>query len=75
MHLTQAYLKGKAHQVSKITKVTFSLGGKAQKTDKKQPFSATLKLAKTAKSKVKVSVTIFGRATGVELDFAQVEKV
>lgn len=27
------------------------------------------------KSKVKVSVTIFGRATGVELDFAQVEKV
>ena len=27
------------------------------------------------KSKVKVAVTIFGRATGVELDFAQVEKV
>ena len=27
------------------------------------------------KSKVRVSVTIFGRATGVELDFAQVEKV
>jgi len=27
------------------------------------------------KSKVRVSVTIFGRATPVELDFAQVEKV
>ena len=27
------------------------------------------------KSKVKVSVTIFGRATGVEQDFAQVEKI
>ena len=27
------------------------------------------------KSKVKVAVTIFGRATGVELDFAQVEKI
>src|SRR5574337_555118 len=27
------------------------------------------------KSKVKVAVTIFGRATGVELDFSQVEKV
>ena len=27
------------------------------------------------KGKVRVSVTIFGRATGVELDFAQVEKV
>ena len=27
------------------------------------------------KSKVKVAVTIFGRATGVELDFTQVEKI
>jgi transcriptional antiterminator NusG len=27
------------------------------------------------KSRVRVAVTIFGRATGVELDFSQVEKV
>jgi len=27
------------------------------------------------KSKVRVAVTIFGRATPVELDFAQVEKI
>src|SRR6187399_1400004 len=38
-------------------------------------FNGAIEDVNYEKSKVKVSVTIFGRATGVELDFAQVEKV
>jgi transcriptional antiterminator NusG len=37
-------------------------------------FHGTVEDANYEKSKLKVSVTIFGRATPVELDFAQVEK-
>jgi transcriptional antiterminator NusG len=37
-------------------------------------FSATIEEVKPDKQKVKVLVSIFGRATPVELDFAQVEK-
>jgi transcriptional antiterminator NusG len=37
-------------------------------------FSATVEEVKTDKQKVKVSLSMFGRATSVELDFAQVEK-
>ena len=46
--------------------------------DKEGPFTdfnGAIEEVNYEKSKVKVSVTIFGRATGVELDFAQVEKV
>ena len=38
-------------------------------------FNGAVEEVNYEKSKVKVSVTIFGRATGGELDFAQVEKV
>lgn len=37
-------------------------------------FSATVEDVKSDKQKVKVSLSMFGRATSVELDFAQVEK-
>ena len=37
-------------------------------------FSATVEEVKADKQKVKVLVSMFGRATSVELDFAQVEK-
>jgi len=38
-------------------------------------FNGAVEEVNYEKSKVKVAVTIFGRATGVELDFAQVERV
>ena len=38
-------------------------------------FNGAIEDVNYAKSKVRVSVTIFGRATPVELDFSQVEKV
>jgi transcription termination/antitermination protein NusG len=58
-----------------ITKVRFSVGESVMVVD--GPFSnfnGTVEEINPEKGKVKVSVSIFGRPTPVELDFVQVEK-
>jgi transcriptional antiterminator NusG len=58
-----------------ITKVRFSVGESVMVVD--GPFSnfnGTVEEINQEKGKVKVSVSIFGRPTPVELDFVQVEK-
>lgn len=56
-------------------KVSFEVGDTVRVTDGPfASFSATIEEVKPEKQKVKVLVSIFGRATPVELDFTQVEK-
>lgn len=56
-------------------KVTFEVGDSVRVVDGPfANFSAKIEEVKADKQKVKVSVSIFGRATPVELDFTQVEK-
>ena len=57
------------------TRVVFEVGDSVRVID--GPFanlSATVEEVKSDKQKLKVSLSMFGRATSVELDFAQVEK-
>lgn len=56
-------------------KVTFEVGDNVRVVDGPfANFSASVEEVKADKQKVKVLVSIFGRATPVELDFTQVEK-
>lgn len=56
-------------------KVTFEVGDNVRVVEGPfANFSAKIEEVKPDKQKVKVSVSIFGRATPVELDFTQVEK-
>jgi transcriptional antiterminator NusG len=56
-------------------KVTFEVGDSVRVVEGPfANFSAKIEEVKQDKQKVKVSVSIFGRATPVELDFTQVEK-
>ena len=58
------------------SRVTFEVGDSVRVVEGPfANFSAKVEEVKADKQKVKVSVSIFGRATPVELDFAQVEKV
>ncbi len=57
------------------TRVVFEAGESVRVIDGPfANFSATVEEVKADKQKVKVSLSMFGRATSVELDFAQVEK-
>jgi transcriptional antiterminator NusG len=56
-------------------RVVFEAGDSVRVTDGPfANFSATVEEVKADKQKVKVSLSMFGRATSVELDFNQVEK-
>jgi transcriptional antiterminator NusG len=56
-------------------RVTFQQGDEVRVTDGAfANFSGTVEEVKPEKQKIRVKVSIFGRATPVELDFAQVEK-
>lgn len=56
-------------------RVTFEVGDSVRVSDGPfANFSATVEEVKSDKQKLKVSLSMFGRATSVELDFSQVEK-
>lgn len=67
-NMTEGKVKPKA-------RIVFEVGDSVRVVDGPfSSFSATVEEVKNDKQKIKVSLSMFGRATSVELDFAQVEK-
>ncbi|MDD3087381.1 MAG: transcription termination/antitermination protein NusG [Candidatus Omnitrophica bacterium] len=68
--------KTKDTQVKPSPKVVFEKGEQVRVTDGPfQNFNGTIDEIHPEKGKIKVSVSIFGRATPVELEYWQVEKI
>jgi transcriptional antiterminator NusG len=66
---------GEGNKPKARARVTFEVGDSVRVVEGPfANFSAKIEEVKQDKQKVKVSVSIFGRATPVELDFTQVEK-